>query len=244
MRVLLVEDDLSTLKVLGHFLEKEDMRCDLASTAEEGLSFISSNKYDAIVLDLVLPDMDGYAFVEKLRDASITTPVLILSGLTDSEDKVKALCIGADDYLTKPFDKSELVARLNAIARRAKGHAQSKINIGKLSLDLDEKMACVGTKPLHLTFKEYAILELLAINKGSVLAKDDFLSHLYSNDEEPDLKIVDVFVCKLRKKLATASKGDNYIDTIWGRGYVLREPESNVQKIDAFRQEPQKFKVL
>lgn len=245
MRVLLVEDDIFALKILEHALENEGIRCDLASTAQEGLTFALKNNANVIVLDLMLPDMDGYAFIKKIRAASIQTPVLVLSGLTESENKVKALGIGADDYITKPFDKSELIARLNAIVRRTKGYAQSTIQIGSLNIDLEEKAAHIGERLLRLTFKEYAILELLALNKDSVVAKDDFLSHLYTNtDEEPDLKIVDVFVCKLRKKLAKASGGYNYIDTIWGRGYVLREPQDNAKKMDAFLHEPQKFKVL
>jgi len=245
MRVLLVEDDVFALKILEHALENEGMRCDLASTAQEGVDLALTGAADVIVLDLMLPDMDGYSFIKKIRASSVQTPVLILSGLTEAENKVKALSMGADDYITKPFDKSELIARLNAIVRRTKGYAQSRIVVGSLELNLEEKTAHVGERLLRLTFKEYAILELLALNKESVVSKDAFLSHLYTNsDEEPDLKIVDVFVCKLRKKLAKASGGYNYIDTIWGRGYVLREPEDKAEKVDALLHEPQKFKVI
>ena len=159
--------------------------------------------------------------------AKVTTPVLVLSGLASIEDKVKGLGFGADDYLTKPFHKDELVARIHAIVRRSKGHAQSTITIGDLVIDLDEKRAAIGGKRVPLTVKEYQMLELLGLRKDSTITKEMFLNHLYGGMDEPDLKIVDVFICKLRKKLASASQGKNYIETIWGRGYVIRgeEPE-------------------
>lgn len=230
MRVLLIEDDAAVLDVLSLSLEQQSIRCDKARSGEEGLTYTNLYEYDAIVLDLLLPDMDGYELVRRLRSQNNTTPILILSGLAESVDKVRGLCVGADDYLTKPFDKKELVARLHAIVRRSKGHAASTIRIGRLSLNLEEKCASVDDIPVNLTSKEYAILELLAMRKGSTLGKDVFLTHLYNGMDEPELKIIDVFVCKLRKKLATASGGENYIDTIWGRGYVLRNPSPSPQE--------------
>jgi len=162
-----------------------------------------------------------------LRDARVETPVLILSGLTETEDKVKGLGFGADDYLTKPFEKTELLARVQAIVRRSRGHAQSMISTGKLNVNLDARTVDVDGKPLHLTGKEYGILELLSLRKGTTLTKEMFLNHLYGGMDEPELKIIDVFVCKLRKKIQSATKGDNYIHTVWGRGYVLRDPDTN-----------------
>ena len=161
------------------------------------------------------------------RDARVDTPVLILSGLTETEDKVKGLGFGADDYLTKPFDKVELLARIQAIVRRSRGHAQSMISTGKLNVNLDARTVDVDGSPLHLTGKEYGILELLSLRKGTTLTKEMFLNHLYGGMDEPELKIIDVFVCKLRKKIQSATKGDNYIHTVWGRGYVLRDPDTN-----------------
>jgi two-component system cell cycle response regulator CtrA len=159
-----------------------------------------------------------------LRAARVHTPILILSGLGELDHKIKGLGFGADDFLTKPFDRRELVARIQAIVRRAKGHAESVIRTGKLVVNLDARVASVDDRPLHLTGKEYGILELLSLRKGTTLTKEMFLNHLYGGMDEPELKIIDVFVCKLRKKLAQATGGAHYIDTVWGRGYVLRDP--------------------
>jgi two-component system cell cycle response regulator CtrA len=178
-----------------------------------------------MILDLMLPDMDGYEVVRRLRAARVQTPVLILSGLTDTDKKIKGLGVGADDYVTKPFDMAELVARIQAVVRRSRGHAQSVIRTGRLTVDLDKQSVTVDERPVHLTAKEYAILELLSLRKGTTLTKEMFLNHLYGGIDEPELKIIDVFVCKLRKKLTSATHGDNYIHTVWGRGYVLKDPE-------------------
>ena len=163
------------------------------------------------------------------------TPILILSGLAGIEDKVRGLGFGADDYMTKPFHKDELVARIHAIVRRSKGHAQSVINTGDLCVNLDTKTVEVNGARVHLTGKEYQMLELLSLRKGTTLTKEMFLNHLYGGMDEPELKIIDVFICKLRKKLATASSGRNYIETVWGRGYVLREPSPADERITAGR---------
>jgi len=151
---------------------------------------------------------------------------LILSGSDDTENKIKGFGFGADDYLTKPFHREELVARIHAIIRRSKGHSQSVINVGRVSVNLDAKSVTVAGKPVHLTGKEYQMFELLSLRKGSTLTKEMFLNHLYGGMDEPELKIIDVFICKLRKKLNIATGGENYIETVWGRGYVLRDPIS------------------
>ena len=173
----------------------------------------------------MLPDIDGMEDLRRLRDARVVTPVLILSGLTESENKVKGLAGGADDYLTKPFNKSELIARIHAIVRRSQGHSHSMIETGKLSVNLDARSVEASGQSIHLTGKEYAILELLSLRKGTTLTKEMFLNHLYGGMDEPELKIIDVFICKLRKKLSTATEGENYIETVWGRGYVMRDPD-------------------
>jgi two-component system cell cycle response regulator CtrA len=226
MRVLLVEDDLAMARSIEMMLNGEGFNVYATDMGEEGLDLGKIYDYDIIVLDLNLPDIHGYDVLKKLRSAKIDTPILILSGMTESDDKVKGLVFGADDYLTKPFDKNELVARIHAVVRRSRGHAQSSIAIGDLEIDLDGKSVSVAGQSVHLTGKEYGILELLALRKGTTLTKEMFLNHLYGGMDEPELKIIDVFVCKLRKKLATASGGNNFIETVWGRGYVLRDQES------------------
>ena len=224
MRVLLVEDDSATAKSIELMLKSEGYICDTTDLGEDGLEIGKLYDYDIIVLDLMLPDMDGYEVLRRLRSAKIETPVLILSGMSELDAKIKGLGFGADDYLTKPFDKRELIARIQAIVRRAKGHSDSLIRTGRLTVNLDTRTAEVNGQPLHLTGKEYGILELLSLRKGTTLTKEMFLNHLYGGMDEPELKIIDVFVCKLRKKLSMACGGENYIETVWGRGYVLRDP--------------------
>ena len=224
MRVLLVEDDSATAKSVEMMLKAEGYVCDCTDLGEDGLEIGKLYDYDLIVLDLMLPDIDGYEVLRRLRAAKVQTPILILSGLSEPDQKVKGLGFGADDYLTKPFDKAELVARIQAIVRRSKGYSESIIETGMLSVNLDTRTVEVNSQPLHLTGKEYGILELLSLRKGTTLTKEMFLNHLYGGMDEPELKIIDVFVCKLRKKLSSATGGENYIETVWGRGYVLRDP--------------------
>jgi two-component system, cell cycle response regulator CtrA len=233
MRVLLVEDDTSTAKSIEMMLRSEGYICDTTDLGEDGLEIGKIYDYDLIVLDLMLPDIDGYEVLRRLRSAKVATPILILSGLSEPDKKVKGLGFGADDYLTKPFDKAELIARIQAIVRRSKGYSESVIRTGKLAVNLDTRTVEVESQPLHLTGKEYGILELLSLRKGTTLTKEMFLNHLYGGMDEPELKIIDVFVCKLRKKLSAATGGENYIETVWGRGYVLRDPPGQEATSDA-----------
>jgi len=223
MRVLLIEDDSALSKSIELMLGNEGFNVFTTDLGEEGIDLGKLYDYDIIILDLNLPDMHGYDVLRKLRAAKVQTPVLILSGMGDAEKKVKGLGYGADDYLVKPFDRLELVARLQAIVRRSKGHAENVIRTGKLVINLDSKSVEVDSHRLHLTGKEYQMLELLGLRKGSTLTKEMFLNHLYGGMDEPELKIIDVFICKLRKKLAQATGGESYIETVWGRGYVLRD---------------------
>ena len=229
MRVLLIEDDPVTAKSIEKMLKSEGMVVDLASMGEDGLEIGKIYDYDIILLDLMLPDIDGYEILRRWRSGRVETPVLILSGYGESDKKVKGFGVGADDYLTKPFDKAELVARIQAIVRRSKGHAQSIIRTGVMAINLDARTVEVAGKPVHLTAKEYGILELLTLRKGQTLTKEQFLNHLYGGMDEPELKIIDVFICKLRKKLAQASGGPDYIETVWGRGYMLRDPQPEME---------------
>ncbi|WP_308909272.1 response regulator transcription factor CtrA [Pseudokordiimonas caeni] len=223
MRVLLIEDDPTMTRSIELMLTAEGFNVYSTDLGEEGLDLGKLYDYDIILLDLNLPDMHGYDVLKKLRTAKVNTPILILSGLSEMEAKVKGLGFGADDYLTKPFHKEEMVARIHAIVRRSKGHSQSVIRTGKLAVNLDTKTVEAAGSRVHLTGKEYAMLELLSLRKGTTLTKEMFLNHLYGGIDEPELKIIDVFICKLRKKLANATGGENYIETVWGRGYVLRD---------------------
>jgi two-component system cell cycle response regulator CtrA len=230
MRILLVEDDPPTAQAITTMLRKERWVIDSTDMGEDGLDLGRVYDYDLIILDLMLPDMDGMDVIRQLRSrqlhsAKVATPVLILSGLSEAHKKVQGFGLGADDYLTKPFNRDELIARIQAIVRRSKGHAQPKVTVGRLTVNLEARTAEVDNHPLHLTGKEYGILELLALRKGTTLTKEQFLNHLYGGMDEPELKIIDVFICKLRKKLASAISGESYIETVWGRGYVLRETE-------------------
>lgn len=238
MRVLLVEDDSSVAKSIELMLQSEGYIVDSTDLGEDGLEIGKLYDYDIIILDLMLPDIDGYEVLRRLRAARVTTPILILSGLSELDHKIKGLGFGADDYLTKPFDKRELIARIQAIVRRSKGHSDSIIRTGRLTVNLDTRTVEVDSQPLHLTGKEYGILELLSLRKGTTLTKEMFLNHLYGGMDEPELKIIDVFVCKLRKKLAAATQGDNYIETVWGRGYVLRDPHEEVGATPRAAQQP------
>lgn len=225
MRVLLVEDDPTTSKSIELMLTHANLNVYTTDLGEEGIDLAKLYDYDLILLDLGLPDMNGHEVLRQLRLARIDTPILILSGSDDTDSKLKGFGFGADDYLTKPFHREELVARIHAIIRRSKGHAQSVIRTGQINVNLDAKTVDVGGQTVHLTGKEYQMLELLSLRKGTTLTKEMFLNHLYGGMDEPELKIIDVFICKLRKKLSQATDGDNYIETVWGRGYVLRDPE-------------------
>jgi two-component system cell cycle response regulator CtrA len=225
MRVLLVEDDPTTSKSIELMLTHANLNVYATDMGEEGIDLAKLYDYDLILLDINLPDMNGHEVLRQLRLSRIDTPILILSGDDGTESKLKGFGFGADDYLTKPFHREELVARIHAIIRRSQGHAQSIIRTGLIAVNLDAKTVEVEGNTVHLTGKEYQMLELLSLRKGTTLTKEMFLNHLYGGMDEPELKIIDVFICKLRKKLSEATHGDNHIETVWGRGYVLRDPE-------------------
>lgn len=222
MRVLLVEDDQSMVRSLHLMLKSETLNLSCTDNGEEAIELAKVYDHDVIILDIGLPDMTGFDVLRALRQAKVQTPVLVLSGNIAIEAKIKSLDLGADDYMTKPFHRDELIARIYAIVRRAKGHSDPKITVGDLTIDLAAKTVSVSDRPVYLTKKEYQVIEVMALRKGTAISKEMFLNAIYGGLDEPDSKILDVFVCKLRKKLADAGNGQRYIETIWGRGYSLQ----------------------
>jgi two-component system cell cycle response regulator CtrA len=233
MRVLLIEDDSSIAQSIELMLKSESFNVYTTDLGEEGVDLGRLYDYDIILLDLNLPDMSGFEVLRSLRVSKVKTPILILSGIASIEHKVKGLGYGADDYMTKPFHKTELIARVHAILRRSRGHAQSVVKIGDLTVNVDAKTVHIKQVRVNLTGKEYQMLELLSLRRGTTITKEMFLSQLYGGMDEPEIKIIDVFMCKIRKKLANASNGKDYVETVWGRGYLLREPEEVSAKMSA-----------
>jgi two-component system cell cycle response regulator CtrA len=239
MRALIVGDDPISAKLIDAALKSEGFVSEPVESGEDAIDLAKHYDFDIVVVDTRLPDIDGFEVVRRLRAAKIRTPVLILGGLNETGAKVRALAAGADDYLAKPFHRSELIARIHAVVRLSKGHSESAIKTGKLVVDLEGRSVYVDGRQLHVTSKEYGILELLSLRKGTTLTKEMFLDHLYGGVDEPELKIIDIFIAKLRKKITAATGGKHYIETVWGRGYVLKDSQTE-PKFKARRSQPEK----
>ena len=225
MRVLLIGQDIATAASVKMMLMRENFICDTTELGD-GLEISKLHVYDAILFDLSVPNTNAYEVLRRLRSACVGGPALILSGPAQLDHRIKGLGFRDNDILTNPCDHRELIARIKASASRSKGHCEATVRTGKLVVNLDTRVVTVDDKPVHLTGKEYGILELLSLHKGTTMTKEMFLNHLYGGMDEPELKIIDVFICKLRKKLAQATGGNHYIETVWGRGHMLRDPES------------------
>lgn len=226
MHILLVEDNDATARSVKLILGAEGHNVSMTASGEESIELAEIYEYDAILMDLDLEDISGVEALRELRLRKNRTPVIILSGTSDVETKVAALAAGADDYVTKPFHKSELGARITAVVRRSRGHVESILRTGLIALNLNTRTVEVAGKQIHLTPSEYKMLELLSLRKNTVLTKEACLNHLYNGLSEPEIKIIDVFICKLRKKIAAAAGGDSQIETVWGGGYMLRDAKS------------------
>lgn len=224
MRILIAESDPGTANALSTMLKNASYTIDHTQSGEEAIEMLRHYDYDLFITELALNGQEGYEIIRRLRRAQIRVPVMVLSGMMRPQAKVRAFSIGADDYVVKPYDNDELLARVQALIRRARGFSEPRLRVGPLELNLESRMVTVNGQTLHLTGKEYAILELLVIRKGAVLTKDTFLNHLYGGIDEPEMKIIDVFICKLRRKLQNCGV-DNLISTVWGRGYIMRDDD-------------------
>jgi two-component system cell cycle response regulator CtrA len=210
------DDDSALLRQRGVISEH-------AISGHEALEFLRLYDYDLVLMDLRLPDIPGDEVVRMARAAELNTPILMLAEPTTPSVRIKTLDWGADDFVTTPCDIDELLARIRAVVRRGRGHAHSVLRAGCVELSLDKREVRVQGEKLPVSRREFGVLELLLLKQGTILNKTAFLNHLYSGLEEPELKTIDVIVCRLRKKLTRAGVG-TLIDTIWGCGYILREP--------------------
>jgi two-component system OmpR family response regulator len=219
MRILLVEDDPDLSRQLKMALDDAGYAVDHAADGEEGHFLGETEPYDAVILDLGLPKMDGVSVLERWRRENVATPVLILTARDRWSDKVAAFDAGADDYVVKPFHVEELLARLRALLRRAAGHATSEIACGPVRIDTRASRVLVDGSPVKLTSHEYRLLAYLMHHQGRVVSRGELVEHLYDQDFDRDSNTIEVFVGRLRKKL-----GVEVIQTIRGLGYVLAAP--------------------
>ena len=223
MHVLVIEDDRIVNQNIVILLRREGIIAESVYAGREGLELLKLYEYDLVILDLMLPDIPGADVLKQMRQSNIMTPVLILSGINMPTKKVECFSVGADDYMTKPYDRSELVARVKAIVRRSRGLADNVIKVGRMTINLNTKKVFIDDTLVPLTAKEYALVELLALKKGGTVSKESFLSQVYGGMDEPEIKIIDVFLCKIRQKIKKITGNETYIHTVWGRGYTLEE---------------------
>ncbi|MCW3476688.1 response regulator transcription factor [Limobrevibacterium gyesilva] len=222
MRVLLVQRYVGEASINAAIFRGDRFVADLVRGAAEAYEFLGLYDYDIVVLDSSVEGLDGCAFIRRMRARNITTPVLMLSNPAVADATVEALRAGADDVMTVPFRDDELVARIEAIVRRSHGHGQSTLQIGAMVIDMATHDVIINGQPLHLTKKEFSVLQLLALRRGKVLTRQAILDCLYDGVDGPEIGIVGVFICNLRKKLAAFS-ADNLIDTVRGYGYMIRD---------------------
>jgi two-component system, cell cycle response regulator CtrA len=222
MRVLLVEGDSGAGKALSAFLKAEGIIVETADTGEDALDLLRHYEFDLVLLNLLLPDMDGTTLITRMRAAKREEPVLAMAKSTNLRARLKALTAGGDDVVDQGVDRAELLARMRAIVRRSRGYSQPLLQAGTLVLDVNQQDVVTNGTRIRLSAKEFGILHLLVLRKNMVMSKDAILSAIYGGMDEPESKIIDVFVCKLRGKLAAAGLR-NVIGTVWGRGYIVRD---------------------
>lgn len=223
MRLLMIEKHTS---LAASQLSDDRLSIVSADTADDALSMLRHGCYDLVLVSIASLGPDGLHFIRRFRTTRDDTPLVALTG-NRADDRIRALSLGADDAIAQPVDLSELRARITAVVRRNNGYSQSAIRMGELSVCLETREVRFRDRPVHLTGKEYSTLELLMLRKGTVVTKEMFLNHLYSGMDEPEMKIIDVFISKLRRRLERAGLED-FIGTVWGRGYIIRD--TNVRK--------------
>lgn len=230
MRVLLVEDDQYMSQALILTLTKQNYAVDVVTDGEMGWEFINSYPYDLIVLDVVLPKLDGISLCQRLRQSKRGTPVLLLTGQGASSDKVSGLDAGADDYLVKPFDIEELLARVRVLLRRSATPPIIELSWGRLCLNPGSCEVSYAGQPLHLTPKEFRLLELFLRHPGRVFSREDILAHLWSSADAPSEATVSTHLTGLRNKLRAVGSSEDVVETIYGIGYRLKILEEAVKQ--------------
>lgn len=224
MRILIVEDERHLAKILKKGLEENGFIVDMCHDGDEGLYMAETNPFDAILLDILLPKMDGLTILNSLRAKNIGVPVLLLTAKGELEDRVKGLNTGADDYIVKPFDFQELLARLNAVIRRSSNKASPVISIDDLTINMHLKTVTRSGKEIQLSTKEYSLLEYLVLNSGRVISRTELTEHMYDTDFDLDSNVIDVYINYLRNKI-DKELGRKLIHTVRGSGYVLKGEE-------------------
>ena len=222
MKILLAEDEVDLNNVVTRYLKKNGYSVDSVLDGEEALDYLEYGEYDLVILDIMMPKVDGFEVIKKLRDKGNHTSVLMLTARDSADDKVKGLDLGADDYIVKPFDFNELMARIRAVVRRKYGNSSNKLIIGDLILDTSEKSVTRAGKQIELTGKEYEVLEYLMQSKNRILSREQIKEHVWDFDYEGDSNIIDVLIKNIRKKI-DIEVGKQIIYTKRGLGYVIKE---------------------
>lgn len=227
MKILIVEDEIDLNNVIAKHLKKNNFSVDTVFNGEEALDFLKYSNYDLVILDIMMPKIDGFSVIKTLRDKNNNTPILLLTAMENSENKVKGLNLGADDYLTKPFDFDELLARVRAIIRRSYGNSSSSLKIDDLIVDTSRKIVKRNGIEINLTAKEYEILEYLAQNKGKILSREQIREHIWDFAYEGESNIIDVLIKNIRKKISI-DNSNQIIFTKRGLGYVVKESKEKI----------------
>lgn len=224
MKILLAEDEIDLNNIVTKYLKKNRYSVESVFNGEEALDYLEYDEYDLIILDIMMPKINGFEVIKKLRGKGNHTPILLLTARNSSEDKVKGLDLGADDYIVKPFDFNELTARIRTIVRRRYGNSSNELSIGDLVLDTSKKMVTRAGKAIELTGKEYSILEYLMQSKNRILSREQIKTHVWDYDYEGDSNIIDVLIKNIRKKIHVED-GKQIIYTKRGIGYVVKDED-------------------